>query len=164
MEYRDNRETLHQPEVCPSYAVPAAGHSALAPQIRTSAEVGGHGRLERDVDLRVQTVQRIMLDNLHRKLSLGELADAVNLSAWRLCHVFRSEISISPIQYLRFLRMERARYLLETSFLSVVEITRTVGVQDQSHFVRDFKKAYGKTPTFYRTRFKQADLSESKTA
>ena len=61
--------------------------------------------------------------------------------------------------YLKFLRMEKARHLLETSFLSVIEITRAVGVGDQSHFVRDFKKAHGAPPTLYRRRFKEADLT-----
>ena len=48
--------------------------------------------------------------------------------------------------------MERARHLLETSFLSVKEIAHQVGLNDESHFVRDFKKAYGEPPTRYRIR------------
>jgi hypothetical protein len=48
--------------------------------------------------------------------------------------------------------MERARHLLETSFLSVKEIAHQVGLNDESHFVRDFKKAYGEPPTRYRLR------------
>lgn len=58
--------------------------------------------------------------------------------------------------------MERARYLLETSFLSVKEITHTVGLNDESHFVRDFKKAYGTPPARYRKRSNGAHLNESK--
>lgn len=114
------------------------------------------------MDQRVQKIQQMMRDNLHRELSLGKFAHSVNLSVWRLCHVFRSEVGMSPIQYLRFLRMERARYLLETSFLSVKEITHSVGLNDESHFVRDFKKAYGAPPTRYRMRSNGAHLNESK--
>ena len=58
------------------------------------------------MDLRVQKIQEIMRDNLHRKQSLGEFANSVNLSVWRLCHIFKSETGISPIQYLRLLKME----------------------------------------------------------
>jgi hypothetical protein len=47
--------------------------------------------------------------------------------------------------------MERAGDLLETSFLSVKEIAHAVGLNDESHFVRDFKTIYGVTPTRYRT-------------
>lgn len=58
--------------------------------------------------------------------------------------------------------MEKARYLLETSFLSVKEITHSVGLNDESHFVRDFKKAYGEPPTRYRKRSNDAHLNEPK--
>lgn len=58
---------------------------------------------------------------------------------------------MSPIKYLKLLRMEKAKHLLETSFLSVKEITYRVGINDESHFVRDFKKTYGKAPTQYRS-------------
>ena len=115
------------------------------------------------LDLRVQKVQQMMRDSFSEKRSLGEFANSVNLSVWRLCHIFRSETGVSPIQYLRFLRMERARHLLQTSFLSVIEITRIVGLRDDSHFVRDFKKAYGETPTVYRTRTMGAQLNRTRT-
>ena len=59
-----------------------------------------------------------------------------------------------PIRYLRLLRMERAKDLLESSFLSVKEIAFQVGLNDESHFVRDFKSTYGYSPALYRTRFK----------
>jgi transcriptional regulator GlxA family with amidase domain len=94
-----------------------------------------------------------MRDNLHKEVSLSELAQSVNLSVWRLGHIFRSEVGMAPIKYLRLLRMERARQLLETSYLSIKEIGYHVGLNDESHFVRDFKKAYGAPPTLYRTRF-----------
>ena len=105
------------------------------------------------MDPRVLKIQEMMRDNLHRELSLGKFARSVNLSVWRFCHVFRSEVGMSPIQYLRFLRMERAKQLLESSFLSIKEIGHQVGLNDESHFVRDFKKAYGAPPTRYRLLF-----------
>lgn len=102
-----------------------------------------------------------MRDNLARELSLGEFAHFVNLSVWRVCHVFRAEVGMSPIQYLRVLRMEKATYLLETSFLSVKEITHSVGLNDESHFVRDFKKVYGVPPTLYRALFNRGQVDRS---
>ena len=91
-----------------------------------------------------------MRENLHREITLTELAHSVNLSVWRLCHLFRSDVGMSPIKYLKLLRLEKAKHLLETSFLSVKEITYQVGINDDSHFVRDFKKTFGKAPTLYR--------------
>jgi len=101
-----------------------------------------------------------MKDNLQRDLSLGKFARSVNLSVWRLCHVFRSEVGMSPYQYLRLLRMERAKQLLESSFLSVKEIGHRVGLNDESHFARDFKKAYGVPPTRYRVLFNSGNSND----
>lgn len=105
------------------------------------------------MDSRVQKVQQIMRDNLDRELPLVELAQYVNLSPWRLCHLFRADTGMPPIKYLRQLRLEAAKQLLEVSFLSVKEITYKVGINDESHFVRDFKRMYGMPPTVYRMVF-----------
>ena len=104
------------------------------------------------MDSRVEKIEQLMRESVQREWSLLELAQAVNLSVWRLSHIFTSEVGTSPMQYLRQLRMDRAKYLLETSFLSVKEIAYQVGLKDESHFVRDFKKVYGDAPTRYRLR------------
>jgi AraC-like DNA-binding protein len=96
----------------------------------------------------------MMRDDVRGELSLGEFAQSVNLSVWRLCHIFKSDVGMPPIRFLRQLRMERAKDLLESSFLSVKEIAFQVGLNDESHFVRDFKATYGYSPALYRSRFK----------
>lgn len=95
-----------------------------------------------------------MRDDVRGELSLGDFAQAVNLSVWRLSHVFKSDVGMPPMRYLRLLRMERAKVLLESSFLSVKEIAFQVGLNDESHFVRDFKSTYGFSPALYRSHFK----------
>ena len=95
-----------------------------------------------------------MRDDVRGELSLGAFAQSVNLSVWRLCHIFKSDVGMPPIRFLRQLRMERAKELLESSFLSVKEIAFQVGLNDESHFVRDFKATYGYSPALYRSRFK----------
>jgi two-component system, response regulator YesN len=117
------------------------------------------------MDSRIQKVQQMMRDNLNRELSLAELAQSVNLSTWRLCHLFRTDIGMPPIKYLRSLRLEAAKQLLETSFLSIKEITYKVGLNDESHFVRDFKKVYGMPPSVYRMVFiEQENESENRSS
>ena len=106
------------------------------------------------MDKRVEKIIQMMRDDVRGELSLGEFAQSVNLSVWRLCHIFKSDVGMPPIRYLRLLRMERAKGLLESSFLSVKEIAFQVGLNDESHFVRDFKSTYGSSPALYRTRFK----------
>lgn len=94
-----------------------------------------------------------MREDVRGELSLSEFAQSVNLSVWRLCHIFKADVGMPPIKYLRLLRMERAKDLLESSFLSVKEIAYQVGMNDESHFVRDFKSTYGQSPATYRSQF-----------
>ena len=98
------------------------------------------------VDKRVEKIIEMMREDVRGELSLTEFAQSVNLSVWRLCHIFKSDVGMPPIRYLRLLRMERAKGLLESSFLSVKEIAFQVGLNDESHFVRDFKSTYGFSP------------------
>ena len=102
-----------------------------------------------------------MRDDVRGELSLSEFAQSVNLSVWRLCHIFKSDVGMPPIRYLRLLRMERAKDLLESSFLSVKEIAFQVGLNDESHFVRDFKATYGFSPALYRSHFKNKTSAEA---
>jgi AraC-like DNA-binding protein len=103
-----------------------------------------------------------MREDVRGELSLGALAQSVNLSVWRLCHIFKSDVGMPPMRYLRLLRMERAKNLLESSFLSVKEIGYRVGLNDESHFVRDFKSTYGSSPACYRTQFRTNGRAESR--
>ena len=102
------------------------------------------------MDQRVQQVISLMEDSFDQHLSVTDMAKAVNLSSWRLCHIFKSETNVAPLQYLRALRMEHAKRLLETTFLSVKQVMTEVGLSDESHFVRDFEATYGVSPTRFR--------------
>jgi len=106
------------------------------------------------LDKRVEKIVEIMRADVRGELTLTDFAQSVNLSVWRLSHIFKSDVGMPPIKYLKLLRMERAKGLLESSFLSVKEIAFRVGLNDESHFVRDFKSTYGYSPTTYRARFK----------
>lgn len=80
-------------------------------------------------------------------LRLAEIAATLNISPSHLRHLFKREVGTSPTHYLKLLWLHKAKELLETSFLSVKEILLVVGFKDESHFVRDFKVLYGKTPS-----------------
>lgn len=114
--------------------------------------LNGPGRTSQpNHDRRVQVVKIMIEDNFHRHLDLSELAKAVNLSAWRLAHIFKAEVGISPLRYLSLIRLRRARRYLETSFLTVREIGASVGIPNASHFTRIFKAAYGTSPVQHRS-------------
>jgi transcriptional regulator GlxA family with amidase domain len=102
------------------------------------------------MDRRVQIIIAWMQGNLHREMLVDDLAEIVNLSASRLRHLFKDETRISLSHYLKELRMQRARHLLETTQLSIKQIRVSVGMQNKAHFTQDFKRLYGMTPKQYR--------------
>lgn len=102
------------------------------------------------MDPRIAHVASFIRDNYHRRLTLTEMADTVNLSRWRLCHLFKESMGTSPERYLTKVRLEKARQLLETEFLTVKEVMNRVGIADASYFARSFKSAYGVTPGKYK--------------
>ena len=102
------------------------------------------------MDQRVRTVIALMKQYPRQPLPLSRLAQTVNLSPTRLCYLFKAETGTPPARYLRTLRMQDATTLLVDTFLSVKEIIARVGFTDESHFVKNFKRIYGVTPTEYR--------------
>lgn len=101
-------------------------------------------------DRRVQVVRVLLEGSFHLKLGLREMSEAVNLSPWRLAHLFKSETGMSPQRYLTVVRLQKARNQLESTFLSIQEIGAAVGIPNPSQFTRSFKAAYGMTPIEYR--------------
>lgn len=99
------------------------------------------------IDPRLRNAVLFMRSNLHKKLSLKEIAHTSGLSYSRMRHLFRSQLGIAPIKLLNQLRMNEAKKRLETTPLSVKEIMASVGVTDSSNFTHSFKKAFGVTPT-----------------
>ena len=101
------------------------------------------------MDPRVLQAINLLSEDLSRPFSFEAVAASVNLSQSRLRHLFKDETGLTPAQYLKRLRIEGARKLLEGSFLRVKEVMTRVGVSDESHFVTDFKKAHGLPPIKY---------------
>ena len=86
-------------------------------------------------------------------IEAAQLARQGAMSQRTLNRRFRSATGLSPIEYLHRLRIEGAKRLLETSALSVDEITARVGYADARSFSRLFRTSAGLTPREYRTRF-----------
>ena len=105
------------------------------------------------MDHRVRKAIAMAEEFLHKGWSAAKLAGLVNLSPSRFHQLFKEEMGEPPARYLRRRRMRRAQELLETTHLSVKQVMAGVGVSDESHFVRDFKKSCGLTPARYRERF-----------
>jgi transcriptional regulator GlxA family with amidase domain len=105
------------------------------------------------MDGRINYLIRRLINSLDHRWTVVEMADIVELSAPHFQKLFKIDVGISPIAFLRDLRLERAREQLENSFRSVKQIKRQIGISDDSHFTRDFKSKFGLTPTEYRKQY-----------
>lgn len=91
-----------------------------------------------------------MKDNMQSKISIENLANHVHLSVSHFCLLFKKKTSHSPIDYLTFLRMQKACSLLDFTSLKINEIAPLVGYEDAYYFTRVFKKVMKKSPLLYR--------------
>lgn len=111
------------------------------------------------MDPRVLRVVDYIEANPHLNLQFDRLAESMNMSPSRLRHIFTAQVGASPKQYLRTIRLELAKHLVENTYLNVKEVMTKVGFNDESHFVRDFEKAFGLTPSRHRQQYRSTNFA-----
>ncbi len=99
---------------------------------------------------RIALVDEFLKLHIADKITPALLAQAAGVSAGRLGTVFRQMWGMSPLEYVRHMRVEQARRLLEDPLLSVKEIAARTGFEDVYHFSKVFRKIDGLSPTHYR--------------
>jgi AraC-like DNA-binding protein len=87
--------------------------------------------------------------NLAEPLTVSDMAERVSLSPSAFSHLFRDVTGKSPYQFVKEIRLNRARELLIEGELSVTQISRTVGYSSASHFINEFRDRFGATPRAY---------------
>ncbi len=92
-----------------------------------------------------------MKNNLQRKINLSEMASFCEISVSHFCLLFKKQTSYAPVEYLIFLRMQKACNLLEFSSFKIKKIAKDVGYGDAYYFSRIFKNVMGKSPSLYRS-------------
>lgn len=88
--------------------------------------------------------------HLEDKLTLEQLAQQVGYTEYYLSKKFKREVGLSPNEYIRKARLERAALLLRTTQADVQEISERLQFCSQSYFADNFRKLFGFSPTEYR--------------
>lgn len=91
-------------------------------------------------------VEELSQENLQGNLSLAALADECGLSVSHFARSFRQTYFTSPHRYLILQRITKAKELLTTSRLSLLEVALESGFSDQPTFSRTFKAVVGTSP------------------
>lgn len=88
--------------------------------------------------------------SLERKIRTSDLAALVGYTEYYLTEKFKKETGFSVSNYIRFARLERAKVLLETTDLSVREISEQLAFNTVNYFIQCFRETVGLTPAQYR--------------
>ena len=99
---------------------------------------------------RLRIVLERMRASFDEDLTLGRLAALAGLSPSHFARSFRRATGESPHRYLIGLRIERARGLLETTDLPIIEVGLRCGFDGPSHFATAFRKVTGHSPRAWR--------------
>ena len=105
----------------------------------------------------LEPLLRWMQENVHRDLTLHDIAVRVKLSPRTLNRRFREQTGTTPLRWLRRSRIRRSQYLLETTNHPVERISRQVGFNSPASFRGRFKALVGTSPQAYRRAFQGSD-------
>ena len=83
-------------------------------------------------------------------LKIEQMAEAVGMSRTVFYEKIRELVGLSPSDFLRQLRMQRARQLVSNSRMPFAQVAYSVGFTDPKYFTKCFKKDTGMTPSEFR--------------
>ncbi len=106
-------------------------------------------RLTRN-EIRLSQIKAYVNCNYHREISLDEISGYVGMNRTAFCSFFKQHTGQTFVGYLNGIRLSRAKELLQSSDLTIIQVCSAVGISDAPYFCRLFKRAYGMTPTMLR--------------
>jgi transcriptional regulator GlxA family with amidase domain len=123
-------------------------HVLLLDRARAGDEAQPHPPVSDLVaDTRVRRALLLMEQHLNAPLPIADVAARLKLSPRQLERLFQSVMGTGPARFYRNLRLRYARFLLHTTARQVTEIALEAGFSDCAHLTRQFKAAYGFTPS-----------------
>ena len=115
------------------------------PQTRLSAKELRDGE-------RIKQMLRYMEEHFCEQLTMERVAASAAISPSECLRCFHSTIGITPIQYLKQYRIQRAAKLLAETSMKIVDVGTECGFQEMSYFARAFREIKGCTPSEFRKR------------
>ena len=95
-------------------------------------------------------VKRYIDQHFKETLTLDQLAEEAHMNKFYLCHAFKQELGVSPINYLISCRIEESKYLLAETDLSISQIAQLLNFSSPSYFSQVFRRTQGVSPVEFR--------------
>jgi AraC-like DNA-binding protein/ligand-binding sensor protein len=100
----------------------------------------------------VTKARQFIAQHQSEELSLAQVAQAVNMSAFYFCKMFKRATGMTFTDYLARVRVEKVKNLLLNPHKRVSEAAYEAGFQSLSQFNRVFRRIAGESPSAYRDR------------
>jgi len=106
--------------------------------------------LLRDSSLEGRVLKILKMVESGSTFAIRDLAAEFRLSPGYLQRLFKNETGICMGEWLSEQRLQRAAYLLSSSYMSIKEITHAIGYEHTSSFIRAFERRFLQAPARYR--------------
>lgn len=107
----------------------------------------------------IKKAQTFIENNLHKKISIEELAKRFAIGRRHFDRRFVKATSNTPLEYLQKVKMEAAKKSLENSRKTVQEVMYDVGYSDAKAFREIFRRITGLSPLDYRNKYNRDRVS-----
>lgn len=94
----------------------------------------------------MKKVLEYISDNYQNNITLENLSKVAGMNPRYFCRYFKSMTDRTPIDYLNYYRIECACEMLSTKNITLKEAAISCGFNDESYFIRTFRKYKGITP------------------
>ena len=91
-----------------------------------------------------------MKSNIYNTITLSDIADHLGITTSHMIRIFKQNVTITPMQYYYSLKLNEAIHLLQSTNLSVLEISQKLKYNNQFYFSQQFKKKMGVSPLAYK--------------
>ena len=126
---------------------------SLASQYHAAPETYGNNKYYYPMnELRME-----ILNAPNKKWDVNELADQIHISTSHFQHLYKIFFGLSCKQDVITARIKHAKFYLRTTEMSIHSLAAFCGYDNELHFMRQFKKATGITPSQYRALHNSSD-------
>jgi AraC-like DNA-binding protein len=94
----------------------------------------------------MRQVETYCLQHLGERLDIVRLSKIAGYSRFHFSRLFKQHFGVSPSVYVKKMKLDRAKYLLNHRGLGVSEVSTQMGFEDSSYFCRIYRAEYGTSP------------------
>lgn len=111
---------------------------------------GAKSKGESSYEDSIQNVKEYIAESLNENLTVDKLAKIINMSSSHFSRVFKRQTGFSPYDYVLISRLNRAKYLLQVTDMTVASIAYETGFNSESNFIYFFTENEGISPGKFR--------------